>query len=115
MLDISLQAKHTATLSKAYAARTGLYEISNVCEQDSQPFLLTPKQLPVMQARCDMETDGGGWMVILPRKSNVSPQVNFNRTWTEYENGFGDLLNSGMAYETSTASRLVILCSFKFS
>ena len=44
-----------------------------------------------MQARCDMETDGGGWMVILRRKSNVSSQVNFNRTWTEYENGFGDL------------------------
>ena len=30
-------------------------------------------------------------MVILRRKSNVSPQVNFNRTWREYENGFGDL------------------------
>ena len=30
-------------------------------------------------------------MVILRRKSNVSSQVNFNRTWTEYENGFGDL------------------------
>ena len=44
-----------------------------------------------MQARCDMETDGGGWMVILRRKSNVSSQVNFNRTWVEYENGFGDL------------------------
>ena len=80
-----------ATLSKAYSARTGLYEISNVCDQDSQSFLLIPKQLPVMQARCDMETDGGGWMVILRRKSDASPQVNFNRTWTEYENGFGDL------------------------
>ena len=30
-------------------------------------------------------------MVILRRKSDVSLQVNFNRTWTEYENGFGDL------------------------
>ena len=88
---LSLQAKITATLSKAYFARTGLYEISNVCDQDSQSFLLTPKQLPVMQARCDMETDGGGWMVILRRKSDASPPVNFNRTWTEYENGFGDL------------------------
>ena len=38
-----------------------------------------------------MENDGGGWMVILRRKSDASPQVNFNRTWTEYENGFGDL------------------------
>ena len=44
-----------------------------------------------MQARCDMETDEGGWMVILRRKRNISQQVNFNRKWTEYENGFGDL------------------------
>ena len=88
---LSLQAKHIATLSKAYSAGTGLYEISSVCDQDSRPFLLTPRRLPVMQARCDMETDDGGWMVILRRKSDVSPQVNFNRNWTEYENGFGDL------------------------
>ena len=38
-----------------------------------------------------METDNGGWLVILRRKSDVSPLVNFNRTWVEYENGFGDL------------------------
>ena len=88
MYVIISQAKHTATLSKAYSASTGLYEISSVCDQDNQPFLLT---LPVMQARCDMETDSGGWMVILRRKSDVSPQVNFNRTLKEYENGFGDL------------------------
>ena len=92
---LSLQAKLTATLSKTYSATcsSGLYEVSNVCDQDSRPFLLTPRGLPVMQARCDMETDGGGWMVILRRKSDASPQVNFNRTWTEYENGFGDLNN----------------------
>ena len=88
---LSQQAKHAATLSKAYSARTGVYEISSVCDQDSRSFLLTPKLLPVMQARCDMESDGGGWMVILRRKSDASPQVNFNRTWPEYENGFGDL------------------------
>ena len=88
---LTLQAKITATLSKAYSARTGLYEISSVCDQDSRSFLLTPERLPVMEARCDMESDGGGWMVILRRKSDTSPQVNFNRTWTEYENGFGDL------------------------
>ena len=61
----SLQAKNTATITKAYSANTGLYEISSVCDEDRQSFLLTPKQLPVMQARCDMETDEGGWMVIL--------------------------------------------------
>ena len=29
--------------------------------------------------------------MILRRKSDVSPLVNFNRTWVEYEHGFGDL------------------------
>ena len=38
-----------------------------------------------------METDNGGWLVILRRKSDVSPLVNFTRTWVEYEHGFGDL------------------------
>ena len=35
--------------------------------------------------------DGGGWMVILRRKSDVIEQVNFNRLWSDYEQGFGDL------------------------
>ena len=38
---------------------------------------------------CDMTTDGGGWIVIQRNKKN-SP-VNFNRNWTDYEEGFGDL------------------------
>ena len=63
-----------------------------MCEEGSQSFLLTPPtQLPVMQARCDMEADSGGWTVILRRNRNTSPQVNFTRSWKEYENGFGDL------------------------
>ena len=36
-------------------------------------------------------------MVILRRKSDASSQVNFNRTWTEYENGFG-ILNTEFWY-----------------
>lgn len=37
---------------------------------------------------CDMESNGGGWTVIQHR---ITGSVNFNRTWTEYKNGFGDL------------------------
>ena len=37
-----------------------------------------------------METDGGGWTVILRRRRNVFANVNFTRSWDEYENGFGD-------------------------
>ncbi|ELT98374.1 hypothetical protein CAPTEDRAFT_46530, partial [Capitella teleta] len=36
---------------------------------------------------CDMDTAGGGWLVVQKRRDG---SVNFNRTWAEYANGFGD-------------------------
>ena len=38
---------------------------------------------------CDMVTDGGGWIVI--QRNKKGSLVNFNRNWTDYEKGFGDL------------------------
>ena len=43
-----------------------------------------------MLTRCDMETDGGGWTVILRRRKHES-RTTFNRVWSDYEKGFGDL------------------------
>ena len=40
-------------------------------------------------AYCDMITTGGGWVVI--QRNKKSSLVNFNRNWTDYEKGFGDL------------------------
>ncbi|XP_059175194.1 angiopoietin-related protein 7-like [Physella acuta] len=39
-------------------------------------------------ALCDIETDGGGWIVIQQR---VSGDVNFTRNWSDYKTGFGFL------------------------
>nr|XP_034322238.1 fibrinogen-like protein A [Crassostrea gigas] len=40
---------------------------------------------------CDMETDNGGWTAIQRRLSGT---MNFNKTWTEFKNGFGDPANA---------------------
>ena len=39
---------------------------------------------------CDHTVDGGGWTVF-QRRSNDTSRQDFNRRWTEYQMGFGDL------------------------
>ena len=60
-----------------------IFEVTNVCSNG--PFAAVDK----IHARCDMNTDGGGWMVIQRRVANRTE--NFNRPWEDYEEGFGSL------------------------
>ena len=62
--------------SSAYAS-SGVYKMSKGSFENS------------VNVYCDMTTDGGGWIVIQRNKKNSL--VNFNRNWTDYEEGFGDL------------------------
>ena len=39
-------------------------------------------------AYCDTSNGGGGWLVVQRRQDG---SVDFNRTWLEYEDGFGKL------------------------
>ena len=49
----------------------------------------TTATVTTVAAYCDMTTDGGGWIVI--HRNKKDSLVNFNRNWTDYEKGFGDI------------------------
>ncbi|XP_035674682.1 angiopoietin-1-like [Branchiostoma floridae] len=46
---------------------------------------------PVIEAFCDMDTESGGWTVIQRRPDWMGPLRFFNKNWTEYSSGFGDV------------------------
>ena len=63
---------------------TGSYEVAEACDA---PHVFGTKSVK-LYARCDMEDDGGKWMVIQRR---INGSVDFYRNWTDYVYGFGDL------------------------
>ena len=67
------------------SAKSGLFAIRDPCSTGSD--LYSTARLTVY---CDMETDGGGWIVIQRRNASMG-WVNFFRNWADYEKGFGDL------------------------
>ena len=67
---------------------TGIYDISNVCQATTA---FTQDVFPPMQARCNMDSNDGGWTVLIRRTPDVDKRENFNREWDDYEKGFGNL------------------------
>ena len=76
---------HILQIKKMFpSAKSGLYAIKYPCVGSAS---FSSAKLVVY---CDMETDGGGWIVIQRRNASMG-WVNFARGWTDYELGFGDL------------------------
>ncbi|VDI14343.1 Hypothetical predicted protein [Mytilus galloprovincialis] len=67
-------AKDCTELQK-YNEKSGVYRIS-------------PGNSKNLDVYCDMTTDGGGWSIIQRHQDRT---VDFQRTWSEYENGFGNV------------------------
>ena len=61
---------------RTFSTRSGVYKPNR-------------KTFSCIDVYCDMNTTNGGWIVIQRNKKDSS--VNFNRSWTDYEEGFGDL------------------------
>ena len=53
-------------------------------------YNINPDGQGMLNVFCDQTTDGGGWTVVQRRFSPYN--VSFDRVWSEYRNGFGDLL-----------------------
>ncbi|XP_068238640.1 angiopoietin-related protein 7-like [Palaemon carinicauda] len=52
--------------------------------------MIKPPGLPPRLVRCEQREQGGGWTIILARKPTANP-INFNTTWQNYKEGFGEI------------------------
>ncbi|MEE6472910.1 hypothetical protein FKM82_009773 [Ascaphus truei] len=65
------------------------YTFGTVSKTPSGIYIIQPEgTLFPFEAFCDMDYRGGGWTVIQKR---IDGTIDFQRTWLQYLNGFGDL------------------------
>jgi hypothetical protein len=77
-----------------YQLRLSLYFYCNLeRENKTKQFCRVkygPSSIIRFNARCDMQSLGGGWTVFQSRGQFENPADFFNRSWKDYVHGFGD-------------------------
>ena len=83
----TIQAREAAEIVQA-KPQTGVYIIDDVCAHKE-----TFQEQATVRAKCDVEGEDSGWLVIMRRDNTIasSQYVSFSRDWVEYVNGFGNL------------------------
>ncbi|XP_049457388.1 mucin-17 isoform X1 [Epinephelus fuscoguttatus] len=98
---VQLQAegggRYTSAISTDFTTGTLRFPFPADCSQELLNGIRTSGEVEIfpqgklgtpMMVFCDMETDGGGWMVFQRRKDGSE---NFFRGWKDYTKGFGSL------------------------
>ena len=106
MIVTVLISTNSTRLSGVNAVQPVAITFDNCCDLTGFPHNKTPSGIYQMKSctvpcasssfktvtiagYCDMITDDGGWIVI--QRNKKDSLVNFNKNWTDYEEGFGNL------------------------
>ncbi|XP_063443438.1 ficolin-3-like [Mytilus trossulus] len=81
---------YTQTISEKYRPIDVPRDCTDIKESNmkSGVYTISKDNGNCKRVYCDMDVDGGGWIVIQRRSER---KVKFERTWNEYENGFGEV------------------------
>ncbi|XP_052061576.1 angiopoietin-2-like [Mytilus californianus] len=81
---------YTQTISEKYRPVNLPRDCTDIKKSNTKSGVYTiyPDNVNGIKVYCDMDVDGGGWIVIQRRSER---KVKFERTWNEYENGFGEV------------------------
>ncbi|XP_055603981.1 angiopoietin-4-like [Uranotaenia lowii] len=85
---IQKQSNSSRSAAKPNGTKTIFQTCSDNPSKISGVYMLHPFENFSFEAFCDQEYEGGGWIVI---QNRFNGSVDFDRTWKDYQLGFGDL------------------------